>query len=576
MEYKSTSAICQNCKQDFTIEPNDFGFYEKINVPPPTFCPDCRRARRWAWRNNMSLYSRKCASCDKNVVSLYAPDSSITIYCNKCWWSDKWDPKSYGVEYDFSQPFFYQFKELINGVPHMSVVNDDGIASLNCEYTHDWWFSKNCYMCFSGWRTENVMYSYFILSGKDIMDSMNLISKNEFIYECFRCRDLYRIKYAQYSRSCVNSAFLFDCANCADCFMCVGLRNQKYHFKNKEYKKEEYEKILMEYGLDTFSGLEKAKKEFRDFALTFPHRYVMTLQNVNCTGDNLSTSKNSKDAFVAKNLENCRYIDQCANDKDSFDLTTTGEVSECYECAVGDHSQLNLFGLFSVKSQDIKYCQHCHNCKHCFGCVGLRDANYCIFNKQYTKEEYEELVPKIIEQMNAMPYRDKMGNIYRYGEFYPIELSPFGYNESYAPELVPLAKEEALERGYNWQDNIQRTTGKETLLSENIPESIHDINDSILEEVLSCIECKRNYKIVPNELIFYKKMEIPIPRKCFYCRYVDRIKKRNPLKLWHRTCMCEQDNHEHQGKCAVGLESSFSLDRPEVIYCEKCYQKEVY
>jgi hypothetical protein len=358
--------------------------------------------------------------------------------------------------------------------------------------------------------------------------------------------------------------------------MCVGLRNQKYHFKNKEYKKEEYEKILMEYGLDTFSGLEKAKKEFRDFALTFPHRYVMTLQNVNCTGDNLSTSKNSKDAFVAKNLENCRYIDQCANDKDSFDLTTTGEVSECYECAVGDHSQLNLFGLFSVKSQDIKYCQHCHNCKHCFGCVGLRDANYCIFNKQYTKEEYEELVPKIIEQMNAMPYRDKMGNIYRYGEFYPIELSPFGYNESYAPELVPLAKEEALERGYNWQDNIQRTTGKETLLSENIPESIHDINDSILEEVLSCIECKRNYKIVPNELIFYKKMEIPIPRKCFYCRYVDRIKKRNPLKLWHRTCMCEQDNHEHQGKCAVGLESSFSLDRPEVIYCEKCYQKEVY
>jgi len=26
--------ICQNCKKDFTIEPEDFTFYEKIKVPP--------------------------------------------------------------------------------------------------------------------------------------------------------------------------------------------------------------------------------------------------------------------------------------------------------------------------------------------------------------------------------------------------------------------------------------------------------------------------------------------------------------------------------------------------------------
>jgi hypothetical protein len=31
--------------------------------------------------------------------------------------------------------------------------------------------------------------------------------------------------------------------------------------------------------------------------------------------------------------------------------------------------------------------------------VGLHDKSYCILNKQYTKEEYEELVPKIIEKM---------------------------------------------------------------------------------------------------------------------------------------------------------------------------------
>lgn len=37
MEYKSETKICQNCKKDFTIDPEDFKFYEKIKVPSPTF-----------------------------------------------------------------------------------------------------------------------------------------------------------------------------------------------------------------------------------------------------------------------------------------------------------------------------------------------------------------------------------------------------------------------------------------------------------------------------------------------------------------------------------------------------------
>src|SRR3989338_6874461 len=105
MEYKSENRICQNCKKDFTIEPDDFGFYEKMKVPPPTFCPECRSQRRNAWRNNTSLYSRKCDLCNKFIISLYSPDSGLTVYCNKCWWSDKWDPKDYGAGYDFLKPF---------------------------------------------------------------------------------------------------------------------------------------------------------------------------------------------------------------------------------------------------------------------------------------------------------------------------------------------------------------------------------------------------------------------------------------------------------------------------------------
>lgn len=51
----SETRNCQNCKQPFTIEPDDFGFYEQIKVPPPTWCSDCRLMRRMSFRNELTF-----------------------------------------------------------------------------------------------------------------------------------------------------------------------------------------------------------------------------------------------------------------------------------------------------------------------------------------------------------------------------------------------------------------------------------------------------------------------------------------------------------------------------------------
>src|SRR3990167_4120915 len=107
----SEKKICQNCKNNFVIEPEDFKFYEKISVPPPTFCPECRMVRRMSWRNERVLYKRKCDATGKDVISMFAPISPLTVYEHGYWWADNWDPRDYGKEYNFSKPFFIQLRE---------------------------------------------------------------------------------------------------------------------------------------------------------------------------------------------------------------------------------------------------------------------------------------------------------------------------------------------------------------------------------------------------------------------------------------------------------------------------------
>ncbi|MEK0338467.1 MAG: hypothetical protein QQN41_13645, partial [Nitrosopumilus sp.] len=81
--------------------------------------------------------------------------------------------------------------------------------------------------------------------------------------------------------------------------------------------------------------------------------------------------------------------------------------------------------------------------------------------------------------------------------------------------------------------------------------------------------------------------DIPLPRYCYNSRHFLRVKQRNPLKLWHGKCQCaggESDNkiykntikHFHKNEhCPNEFETTYGLDKKEVVYCEKCYQAEV-
>ena len=149
----SETKQCQSCRQSFTITHDDFAFYEKIKVPPPTFCPECRMVRRMASTNERVLYKRNCDLSGNSILSMFPADAPFPVYGTEDWYSDNWDPYSYGMDYDFSRPFFEQFLELQNKVPRMALVKQG--QSVNSEYTHRVDNSRNCYMMFRASSPEN-------------------------------------------------------------------------------------------------------------------------------------------------------------------------------------------------------------------------------------------------------------------------------------------------------------------------------------------------------------------------------------------------------------------------------------
>ncbi len=208
------------------------------------------------------------------------------------------------------------------------------------------------------------------------------------------------------------------------------------------------------------------------------------------------------------------------------------------------------------------YSYYCFNSTNCFGCAGLRKKNYYILNKEYSKEEFDALRVKIIADMRVRG---------EYGNFFPARISTFGYNESAAQEQFPLTKEEALASGFKWEDAPRGTYGKETIQWDSVSSSFDDIQ----KEVFACTVCKKNFRVIAREYDFYKKLSIPLPRLCPDCRHARRFVARGPNRTWTRTCMCEKKHAHHSSDCSNIFETSFAPDRPEIVYCEACYNTEV-
>ncbi|MEI7424953.1 MAG: hypothetical protein WCK10_02440, partial [Candidatus Staskawiczbacteria bacterium] len=535
-----------------------------MKVPAPKLCSDCRMQRRFSWRNEWKLMRKKDIH-GKEIFSMFHEEAPVKIMEVSEWYSDSWDPMTYGCDYDFSKSFFQQFKEFMGQVPLMS---RNLTRPVNSDYCGNATEPKDCYLSFGISYVENSAHSIWGAKSKDIFDC-HIYNESELCYDSVNITKCYKTLYSVDCEGCNEVMFCKNCVGCNNCFGCVNLRNKSYYIFNDAYSKEDYTKKIEEFKITSRINIEGLREKSIKHWIQFPNKFIHGRHNDNVSGDYIFNSKNAKNCWRIVGGENVKY---CQNftlgpAKDCYDHSNFGSGSELIydSLIVGDEAYNVKFSYQCYPSNsNLQYCLICQNSSNLFGCISLRNKQYCIFNKQYTKEEYELLVPKIIEHMKLTG---------EYGEFFPMEMSPMAYNESFAFEHFPLTKEEVKKRGLVWRDVVEKQFNI-SMSSDDIPDDINDVDESITKEVIGCFhkgdcehECVGAFKISSQELQFYKLLNIPLPRVCQNCRHYNRFVWRNPVKLWNRKCM--------NPGCTNEFETSYAPDRPDIVYCEQCYQQEV-
>lgn len=559
---------CARCQQNFQISADDLDFYERVapviagvkySIPEPTHCPNCRQQRRIAICNERHLYPDKCDLCNKPTLTEYSPSNRPTIYCRECFHSDKWDPRDYGKEFDFSRPFFEQFHELTRNVPRQSL-DQEGLVE-NSDYIHHAGDCKNCYLIMHADGCEDCSYGYGFKFNTSCMDGFYTL-RSELCFDCIDVHKCYGLIACQDSKNCHSSAFLRDCIGCKNCFMCTGLRQKEYCFENQQLTKEEYEAKMAQIDLGSYSAYQMYKAQFEEFQKNHKHKAFQGHNTQNCFGDHLTNCKDLLYSFDCEDVESGKYCYQVVTGgKNLYDINQYGyHLEHSYECCICGQSSSRIYFSTSIhlNCSDLLYCWYIERSSNLFGCSCIMSGKYCILNKQYSKEEYEELVPRIIEHMK------KTGE---WGEFFPMGMGFHAYNKTTAQMYYPLTKEQAVSQGLRWDDyEVPMPAGFEHVNASDLPDNIRDVDESILKKAIICEVTGRPYKITGLELRLLKKFGVPLPRRSPDQRHMDRFSRRNSRHFWPREC----------GKCSRAMYSTFHTKRPETVYCDECYMTETY
>lgn len=153
--------------------------------------------------------------------------------------------------------------------------------------------------------------------------------------------------------------------------------------------------------MDFFGELEKLRSRV-------PHPCILSVNSENC--GYCPYHANGKNCYLIvghNKSEDCLYGVWVGYSRDCVDNSFLDNSELCYECVDCRDCYDCDFSQECSSCCDCEWCHECKGCSNCFGCVNLRNKSYCIFNVQYSKEQYREKVARLKKMCNAAGQPDE-------------------------------------------------------------------------------------------------------------------------------------------------------------------------
>lgn len=290
--------------------------------------------------------------------------------------------------------FFSELQRLILSKPKLPlvVINCD-----NCEFCNEVYSSKNLFYCFDTYETSDSFYLFDSFMCASCGDC-DYAAESELCYECVDPYKAFNCDYIEYCDNIRDSSYCYNCTG-SNLFGCVNLDNKSFCIFNRQLTEAEYTEQVKKYKA---LPPEKILAMVGELKKRFPLTQTIGGNNENTTyGNYIHWDKNCYLCFDAAYDQDCGYLYDSFHCRNSYDLTYVAKESDLTYQGVDSTTLFNCNYMMHTDScQDSSYLFNCFNVKNSLGCVGLKNQEYCILNRQLSKEEYEKISAQIMLELN--------------------------------------------------------------------------------------------------------------------------------------------------------------------------------
>lgn len=484
------------------------------DLPIPTVTPTEALRRIAVYGNLLHLFWSKSALSGKPTLSRFNPQHSLKVVTPEEFWSDQVDNSVFGRDYDFQRPFFEQFNELLRSTYNLPLGN---VNVENSDFINGAVDVKDSYLSFVIIGSTNCLYCFNMLKCSDMIDCC-FCDGSSYCYCSTDLSNCYQCQHCTDSENCQDCFGCWDCRSCSNCLGCFGLERQQFCIFNHQLSEQEYRIRLTAANLGSATSRFQMLAQIGDFFRASSHKPNRIINCEESSGAYLRNCGSMEFCFNSRDSRDCGYSTAAHSSRDCWrgyftrsELCYTGTYVDSYNCHFSYHP-------FNAESLWYSFGMY-NGCRECFGCVGLKKATHQILNRQYSANEYYQILPRIVSHMKSTG---------EWGEWFPVDQAPYSYDEGWTTEYFePISDAEIIRRGYYRNEYSAESAARDVVDRALLADNILDFD--IVGLGAKAIRCERTglpFSIQRKEWEFYRTHTIPIPSLHWRERILDLLRPR--------------------------------------------------